>query len=204
MAHIQVYQGDLPGGLKLPAVIAVDAEMTGLDVIKDRLCLVQIGDGAGNAWLVQILPGKKYPNLKRVLTDKKTLKIFHFARLDVAKILKDLGVVCAPIYCTKIASKLSRPTAAKHSLKNVCHDLLGIELSKEQQLSDWSRPTLTPEQIKYAALDVAYLHPIKKKLDALLKKTKRDKLARACFDFMPTRAALDLLRFDAPDIFAHH
>ncbi|MDD3668921.1 MAG: ribonuclease D [Alphaproteobacteria bacterium] len=203
MAHIQLCQGDLPKGLKLPPVIAVDAETMGLNLLRDRLCLVQIGDGAGNVYLVQIQKGVDCPNLKKVLADTKTLKIFHFARGDVAKILHDLGVVCAPVYCTKIASKLSRTMASAHGLKAVCSDLLGVELTKEQQTSDWGREELTQKQQEYAAGDVLYLHRLKEKLDALLKREGRAELAQACFDFIPTRAALDLLSFDAPDIFEH-
>ena len=202
--HISVFEGDLPDQIKFPKSVAIDSETTGLDIIKDRLCLVQIGDGRGNAWLVQIRENVPCPNLKKLLTNQKILKIFHFARFDVAKIKAALGVTVSPVYCTKIASKLTRPEAQKHSLKNLCEDLLGIQLDKEQQCSDWTQKELSPEQIHYAANDVMYLHALKEKLDILLKKQKKEKLAADCFAFLPTRAELDLMGLDEPDLFSHH
>ncbi|MGN0919410.1 MAG: ribonuclease D [Alphaproteobacteria bacterium] len=202
--HITVFEGDLPNNIKFPKAVAIDSETTGLDIIKDKLCLVQIGDGKGNAWLVQIREKVPCPNLKKLLTNPKILKIFHFARFDVAKIKASLGIVVGPVYCTKIASKLTRPEVEKHSLKNLCEDMLGIELDKEQQCSDWTKKELSPEQIHYAANDVMYLHALKAKLDVLLKKQKKEELAASCFAFLPTRAELDLMGLDEPDLFSHH
>ena len=203
MTKVTVCSGDLPSGARFGKAVAVDTETMGLNLHRDRLCLVQLGDGQGNVWLVQIKKGKKYPNLIKLLTDKKILKIFHFARFDVAKIQHDLGVVTAPVYCTKIASKLCRTSASSHSLKSLCNDLLKVELSKEQQTSDWGADKLTKEQQKYAANDVLYLHQLKEKLDVLLAREERLKLAQKCFDFLSVRAELDLLDFDSPDIFNH-
>ena len=166
--------------------------------------LVQLGDGKGNAHLVQIIKGQDCPNLKKLLTDKNILKIFHFARFDVAKIYHDLGVMVTPVYCTKIASKLCRTCAPYHGLKNLCYDLLGVSVSKEQQCSDWGAEELTKEQCKYAAGDVLYLHALKEKLDILLKREGRYDVAMECFDFLGIRAKLDLLGFEEPDIFSHH
>lgn len=204
MTNIKLYKGDIPGDLSFGDSVAVDCEMMGLDLHRDRLCLVQLGDGKGNAYLVQIIPNQEYPNLKKLLSNEKVLKIFHYARMDVAKILNDLGVMVRPLYCTKIASKLSRTYTSFHGLKNVCYDLLGITLSKEQQTSDWGAKELSEEQMQYAAADVLYLHALKSKLDELLKREGRYELAQECFDFLGTRAKLDLLSFDEPDIFAHH
>ena len=203
MAKIQLCVGDLPKGVKFSKSVAVDTETMGLNLKRDRLCLVQLGDGNGNVYLVQIKKGKNCPNLKALLTDPKVTKIFHFARFDVAKIKEDLGVVVSPVYCTKIASKLCRTSSPSHSLKSLCWDLLGVEISKEQQTSDWGAETLNKKQQAYAAGDVLYLHKLKDKLDILLKREGRDQLAKACFDFLPVRAELDLLDFDNPDIFNH-
>lgn len=202
MQSIQVFSGDLPANIKWPKMVAIDTETTGLDVVKDKLCLVQIGDGKGNAWLVQIKKGTKYPNLKKLLTNPKILKIFHFARFDAAKLKVAFGIEVAPIYCTKIAHKLVWPDK-KHSLKNLCEDLLGITLDKEQQCSDWTRKNLSEEQIRYAANDVMYLHALKAILDKELKKKKRESLAAACFQFLNTRAELDILGYEEPDLFHH-
>ena len=202
--HISVFEGDLPSNIKWPKAVAIDTETTGLDIVNDRLCLVQIGDGKGNAWLVQMRDKTPCPNLKKLLTNPKILKIFHYARFDVAKIKSALGIVVGPVYCTKIASKLTRPEAEKHSLKNLCEDMLGITLDKEQQCSDWTKKELAPEQIQYAANDVMYLHALKDKLDTLLKKQKKEELAISCFSFLPTRAELDLMGLDNPDLFSHH
>lgn len=203
MAEIQVYVGDLPAGVRFGKSVAVDTETMGLNLHRDRLCLVQIGDGNGRVYLVQIKRGIPCPRLIKLLTNPKILKIFHFARFDVAKIKNDLGIVVNPVYCTKIASKLCRTSSPSHSLKSLCHDLLGVELCKEQQTSDWGAETLNAEQQKYAANDVLYLHQLKEKLDALLKREGRAELAQACFDFLPTRAELDLSDFVEPDIFNH-
>ena len=202
--HISIYKGDLPDNIKWPKAVAIDSETTGLDIVKDKLCLVQIGDGMNNAWLVQIQENVPCPNLKKLLTNPKILKIFHFARFDIAKIKSSLGITVNPVYCTKIASKLTRPEAQKHSLKNLCEDLLGIQLDKEQQCSDWTKKELSPEQVQYAANDVMYLHALKTKLDELLKKQKKEELAANCFTFLPTRAELDLMGLDEPDLFSHH
>ena len=203
MAEIQVCVGDLPAGVRFGKSVAVDTETMGLNLHRDRLCLVQIGDGNGRVYLVQIKRGIPCPRLIKLLTNPKILKIFHFARFDVAKIKNDLGIVVNPVYCTKIASKLCRTSSPSHSLKSLCQDLLGVELCKEQQTSDWGAETLNAEQQKYAANDVLYLHQLKEKLDALLKREGRAELAQACFDFLSTRAELDLLDFAEPDIFNH-
>lgn len=200
---IHLYKGDLPADVRFEQAVGVDTETMGLHLNRDRLCLVQLGDGKGNAWLIQIIKGQDCPNLKKLLTDPKVLKIFHFARFDVAKILHDLGVVVSPVYCTKIASKLARTSAPSHSLKSLCYDLLGVVLNKEQQTSDWGAEDLTKEQQKYAAGDVLYLHALKDKTEALLIREGKKELAEACFQFLPTRAQLDLLDFDDPDIFTH-
>lgn len=203
MSKITLYKGDLPKEVAFQNAIAVDTETMGLNLLRDRLCLVQIGDEKGQVYLVQIIPEVDCPNLKKVLTDKNLLKIFHFARFDVAKIKHDLNIDVAPLYCTKIASKLCRTSAPHHGLKALCYDLLGVSLSKEQQTSDWGAETLNKEQQKYAAGDVLYLHQLKEKLDALLKREGRYELAQSCFNFLNTRAELDLLAFDNPDIFEH-
>ena len=203
MPQIKLCAGDLPKTAKFKDSVAIDTETMGLNLHRDRLCLVQLYDGQKNVYLVQIQKGKDCPNLKALLTNPKILKIFHFARFDVAKIQNDLGITVTPVYCTKIASKLCRTSTSSHSLKSLCFDLLGIELAKEQQTSDWGAPTLNKQQQSYAAGDVLYLHQLKAKLDVLLKREGRFELAKACFDFLPTRARLDLLDFDNPDIFNH-
>ncbi len=202
MHSIQVFQGDIPNNIKWPKMVAIDTETTGLDVVKDKLCLVQIGDGKGNAWLVQIKKNTPCPHLKKLLTNPKILKIFHFARFDVAKLKVALGIDVGPLYCTKIADKLVRPQA-KHSLKNLCEDYLDILLDKEQQCSDWTKKELSPEQIHYAANDVMYLHALKAILDKKLKAQKKVKLAVSCFQFLNTRAELDILGYEDPDLFHH-
>ena len=203
MGQIFFYKGDLPDDISFPNIIAVDTETMGLNLHRDRLCLVQIGDGKGNAYLTQILRDVEPVNLKRILSNPKILKLFQYARFDLAKIKHDLGIVCAPVYCTKIAHKLVRPSACSHGLKAICQELLGVELVKEQQLSDWGAEELSDAQKGYAANDVLYLHELKKKLDVLLEREGRTAIAKACFDFLPTRAELDLLGFDNPDIFEH-
>ena len=203
MAHI-LYQGDLPGDLDLGSVVAIDTETMGLDLSRDRLCLAQLSSGDGNAHLVQFEQGAyDAPNLKALLSDPKVLKLFHFARFDLAAIYQYLGVVCAPIYCTKVASKMARTFTDRHGLKDICKELLDVDLSKQQQSSDWGAPSLTNEQLKYAASDVLYLHRLRERLDEMLVREGRKDLADACFAFLPYRAQLDLKNWDEPDIFAH-
>ena len=203
MSQIFVYQGDLPDNITFHDAVAVDTETMGLNLHRDRLCLVQLSAGDGTAVLVQILPQTDCPNLKKLLTNQHILKIFHFARFDVAKIMHDLGVITTPVYCTKIASKLARTSSPSHSLKSLCHDLLNIDLQKEQQTSDWGAAELSEAQKQYAANDVLYLHQLKEKTENLLKREGRYHLAQACFQFLPIRAELDLQDFSDPDIFAH-
>ena len=197
--------GDLPDGVFADATaVAVDSETMGLALGRDPLCVVQLSDDKGDAHLVQ-LNRETYdaPNLKRVLTDPKILKIFHFGRFDIAMFHLHLGVVTAPVYCTKIASKLARTYTDRHGLKDVSKELLGVDMSKAQQSSDWGSPALSQAQLDYAASDVLYLHAIKAKLDVMLEREGRAELARACFDFLPTRSRLDLAGWDEIDIFAH-
>jgi len=201
---ITLHQGDLPAGIAFGASVAVDTETLGLDPQRDRLCLVQLSAGDNTAHLVQFAPGQfAAPNLKALLADKSVLKIFHFARFDIAMAERYLGVKTAPIYCTKIASRLVRTYTDRHGLKDLAREVLGIEMAKEQQSSDWGAPQLTPEQLKYAAADVLHLHALKARLDAMLAREHRTALAQACFDFLPTRAALDLAGWGEQDIFEH-
>lgn len=201
---ITLYKGDLPDGLDLGDVVAIDSETMGLRPERDRLCLVQLSSGDGTAHLVQF-DGKDYsaPNLKALMVDPKVTKLFHFARFDVAVIQAYLGVVTGPIYCTKIASKLVRTFTDRHGLKDLCRELLGIDLSKQQQSSDWGAPELSEEQMRYAASDVLYLHGLRAELDRRLVREGRDQIAAACFEFLPTRAALDLIGYRDEDIFSH-
>ena len=176
----------------------------GLDPARDRLCLVQLSNGDGSAHLVQLAKGQHdAPNLKRLLADPAVTKLFHYARFDIAVIRAYLGIVCMPVYCTKIASKLVRTYTDRHGLKDLCRELLGEDISKQQQSSDWGADTLTPEQLRYAAGDVLYLHALKAKLDMMLDREGRTELAAACFAFLPTRAELDLAGWGDQDIFAH-
>ncbi|MEZ5777211.1 MAG: ribonuclease H-like domain-containing protein [Paracoccaceae bacterium] len=202
---IQVYQNDLPDGLDLGPVVAIDTETMGLDPRRDRLCVVQLSSGDGNAHLVQISQGQdKAPNLAKMLADPKVLKLFHFARFDIAALKNAFGVTTAPVYCTKIASKMIRTFTDRHGLKVLLQEVLGIDVSKQQQTSDWGAPELTEAQRDYAASDVLYLHRLKAELDARLVREGRTELAQACFDFLPTRATLDLLGWDdTADIFTH-
>ncbi len=202
---IHLHQNDLPAGLELGPRVAIDTETMGLNPHRDRLCLVQLSAGDGEVHLVQFRHPSKYdaPNLKRMLTDPKTVKLFHFARFDIAALKNALGVTCAPVYCTKIASKLTRTFTDKHGLKDLCRDLIGVEISKQEQSSDWGARDLTEAQMKYAASDVLYLHQMADKLDAMLAREGRTELARACFDFLPSRAILDLTGWPEMDIFAH-
>jgi len=200
----RVHQGDLPADLDLGPVVAVDCETMGLDPRRDRLCVVQLSAGDGAAHLVQFPQGPlTAPRLAALLEDPGTLKIFHFGRFDLAMLRRHLGIVCAPVYCTKIASKLVRTYTDRHGLKDLCRELLGIEISKQQQTSDWGAPELSPEQVAYAAADVLWLHGLRERLDAMLAREGRDALAAACFAFLPHRAELDLLGFADPDVFAH-
>lgn len=201
---VHLHQGDLPAGLKFPNGVAIDSETMGLRPERDRLCVVQLSGGDGTAHCVRFAKGQyDAPNLKALLADKATLKIFHFARFDVAVMKKYLGVETAPIYCTKIASKLVRTYTDRHGLKDLVRELTGKELSKEQQSSDWGAAELTQAQLTYAAADVLYLHQVKDKLDVMLAREGRTKMAQACFDFLGTRADLDLLGWDEEDIFEH-
>ena len=201
---IKLHKGDLPAGLTFPNGIAIDTETMGLNPHRDRLCLVQLSGGDGTAHLVKF-DGKSYeaPNLKALLADPKILKIFHFARFDVAVLDHYLGVATSPIYCTKIASKLARTYTDRHGLKDLVGEILGIELSKQQQSSDWGAAELSDSQRSYAANDVLHLHAIKARLDEMLARVGRQDLAKAAFGFLSTRAKLDLLGFEDDDIFAH-
>ena len=206
--NIRLHQGDLPDGLDLGASIAIDTETMGLNPHRDRLCLVQLSAGDGNSHLVRIPPTPhgtlvEAPNLKRLLSDARVIKLFHFARFDIAALKHALGVMARPIYCTKTASRLVRTFTDRHGLKDLCKDLLGVELKKEQQTSDWGAPDLSQEQLRYAATDVAHLHALKAKLDEMLAREGRTALAQACFDFLPARAELDLAGWAEVDIFAH-
>ena len=199
-----LHRGDLPAGLDLGPSIAVDSETMGLNTHRDRLCVVQLSSGDGNAHLVQLDP-KTYdaPNLKRLLADPNVLKIFHFARFDIAAFQHWLKVETTPIYCTKVASRLTRTFTDRHGLKDLARDLIGVDLSKQQQSSDWGADALSEAQIEYAASDVLYLHAMKAKLDEMLAREGRTALAEACFRFLPARAALDLAGWPEIDILAH-
>ncbi len=200
-----LHKGDLPDGVLVGAeAVAIDSETMGLALGRDPLCVVQLSDGKGDAHLVQ-LDRETYdaPNLKRLLTDPEVVKIFHFGRFDIAMFHLHLGVVTAPVYCTKIASKLARTYTDRHGLKDVTKELIGVDMSKAQQSSDWGAATLSPEQQAYAASDVLHLHALRTKLDAMLVREGRDGLARACFEFLPHRALLDVRGWEEVDIFAH-
>ena len=202
--NIRLHRGDLPADLKFGPVLAVDTETMGLNPMRDRLCLVQLSAGNGSCDLVQIPRGaREARNLKRLLEDSSVLKLFHFARFDVTALSHHLGIDCRPVYCTKIASRLVRTFTDRHGLKDLCKDLLGIELSKQQQTSDWGAEELSAEQLRYAASDVLHLHALKAKLDVMLERESRVELAESCFSFLPTRAELDLGGWSDPDIFAH-
>jgi ribonuclease D len=201
---IRRHRGDLPDISAYSGVIAVDTETMGLQHQRDRLCVVQLAPGDGSADVVQIGPGRPAaPNLVRLLTDPSILKIFHFARFDLGALHQALGVMPGPVYCTKIASRLARTYTDKHGLKDLVKELLGIDLSKQQQLSDWGAEELTDAQVAYAASDVLHLHAIKAKLDAMLAREGREDLAAACFRFLPERVRLDLSGWAQEDIFAH-
>jgi len=201
---IHLHSGDLPSGLDFGDSVAIDTETMGLEPHRDRLCLAQLSAGDGICHLVQFATEiHDAPNLKALLADPKLLKIFHFGRFDIAVLRHHLGVLAAPVYCTKIASKLARTFTDRHGLKDLCRDLLGIELSKQQQTSDWGAEQLTDEQLRYAAADVLHLHALRTRLDAMLAREGRQTLAQACFAFLPTRALLDLSGFAGGDIFEH-
>jgi ribonuclease D len=201
---IRLHKGDLPEGIDLGTKVAVDTETLGLNPVRDRLCLVQLSSGDGSAHLVQFRRDEyAAPNLKRLLGDPNVLKLYHFARFDLAIMRRYLGVMAAPIYCTRTASKLARTYTDKHGLKDLVKELLDVDLSKQQQSSDWGAEGLTEQQLAYAANDVAFLHRLKDALDAMLIREGRMPLARACFDFLPARAELDLAGWGDGDIFAH-
>lgn len=201
---IHFYPDDLPDGLDFGPRVAVDTETQGLSLVRDRVCLVQLSAGDGDAHIVQLTrDGGDCPNLKALLADRSVEKIFHFARFDVAVLLRDLGVETGPVFCTKIASKLTRTYTDRHGLKDVVREIAGVELSKQQQSSDWAAPDLTPAQLEYAASDVLYLHKVRDGLAAMLEREDRTALAQACFDFLPARARLDLGGWPEIDIFSH-
>ena len=206
---IQLHRHDLPDGLDLGKLIAIDTETMGLNPHRDRLCLVQLSSGDGNAHLVQLIPqhlggqGYNAPNLKRMLTDHHRTKLFHFARFDCAAIYQWLGVRCAPVICTKVAAKLVRTFTDRHGLKELLNQLVGVDVSTQQQSSDWGAPELSVDQQAYAASDVLHLHALWARLEALLKREGRLELAQECFRFLPTRGELDLLGYEDPDIFHH-
>jgi ribonuclease D len=201
---IRLHKGDLPETLHLGPVVAVDTETLGLNPGRDRLCLVQLSSGDGSAHLVQFRRDQyQASNLKRLLSDASVLKLYHFARFDLATMRRYLGVMAAPVYCTRTASKLARTYTDKHGLKDLVKELLDVDLSKQQQSSDWGAETLTEQQLAYAANDVAYLHRLKEALDLILTREGRMELAQACFSFLPARADLDLAGWSEGDIFAH-
>ncbi len=199
-----LYKGDLPDDLTLGPVVAIDCETMGLQTQRDRLCVVQLSDGDGNAHLVQVAKGQtEAPNLVALLGDPDTLKLFHFGRFDIAALEHAFGVVTAPVYCTKIASKLVRTYTDRHGLKNLLQELIGVDISKQQQSSDWGADELSTAQVDYAASDVLHLHRVKEVLDQMLAREGRTEIAQACFDFLPMRAKLDLAGWPEIDIFAH-
>ena len=199
-----LHKGDLPNQLNLGPIVAIDCETMGLNFHRDRLCLVQLSSGDGIAHMVQIASDQhSAPNLCKLLSDEKVLKIFHFGRFDIAALLKTFGILTSPVYCTKIASKLVRTYTDRHGLKNLLQELLGIDISKQQQSSDWGAVTLTDAQLEYAASDVLYLHSLKDELDLRLLREGRMDLAKSSFNFLPTRARLDLTGWPETDIFAH-
>jgi ribonuclease D len=201
---IHFHDGDLPDGTDFGASVAVDSETMGLRLGRDPLCVVQLSAGDGDAHVVRLRrPAYDAPNLKRILTDPQVLKIFHFGRFDIAMFALHLGVTATPVYCTKIASKLARTYTDRHGLKDVTRELLGVDLSKTQQSSDWGAESLTREQLAYAASDVLHLHALRTRLDQMLEREGRAALAQACFDFLPSRALLDLAGWEDVDVFAH-
>lgn len=201
---IHLHKNDLPAGIDFGSIVAMDTETMGLNPQRDRLCLVQLSDGKGDAHLVQFAKGQyNAPNLKALLVNNNVTKLFHFARFDMASMMAYLGVMTGPVYCTKIASRLARTFTDRHGLKDLTKDLLGVEVSKQQQSSDWGNGELSKEQLEYAASDVLHLHALKSKLDIMLQREGRKEVADACFAFLPVRAALDLAGWPEADIFAH-
>ena len=199
-----LYQNDLPDGLDLGPVVAIDCETMGLNPHRDRLCVIQMSGGDGHSHIVQVEKGQtEAPNLCDMLENPEVLKLFHFGRFDIAALYHAFGALAAPVYCTKIASRLVRTYTDRHGLKNLCQELLGIDISKQQQMSDWGAETLTEAQLDYAASDVLYLHRLRAALDARLEREGRTEMAQACFDFLPMRARLDLAGWPETDIFAH-
>ena len=199
-----LYKNDLPDGLDLGPVVAIDCETMGLNPHRDRLCVIQMSGGDGHSHIVQVEKGQTgAPNLCAMLENPEVLKLFHFGRFDIAALYHAFGALAAPVYCTKIASRLVRTYTDRHGLKNLCQELLGIDISKQQQMSDWGAETLTEAQLDYAASDVLYLHQLRAALDARLEREGRTEMAQACFDFLPMRARLDLAGWPETDIFAH-
>lgn len=198
------HKGDLPDGLKLGPMVAIDCETMGLNPHRDRLCVVQLSRGDGNAHIVQIAQGQtEAPNLCKLLADPDVLKLFHYGRFDIAAMFNTFGTLASPVYCTKIASRLVRTYTDRHGLKFLLQEMLGVDISKQQQSSDWGAETLTAAQLDYAASDVLYLHRLKAALDKMLEREGRVEIAQSCFDFLPTRARLDLMGWPDTDIFAH-
>ncbi|MGB3273354.1 MAG: ribonuclease D [Xanthobacteraceae bacterium] len=201
---IRLHRGDLPDLARYPTSVAIDTETLGLNPHRDRLCVVQLSNGDGSADVVQIAPGQRAaPNLTRLFGDPAVTKIFHFARFDLAVLFHTFGVMPEPVYCTKIASRLTRTYTDRHGLKDLARELIGVDLSKQQQSSDWGADTLSEAQLAYAASDVLYLHRLRERLDAMLAREDRAAIAQACFTFLPTRARLDLAGWPEDDIFAH-
>ena len=202
---IYLYKNDLPAGLNLGPIVAIDTETMGLDPRRDRLCLVQLSSGDGHAHLVQIAKGQtSAPNLERLLTDPDTIKLFHFARFDIAAMKQAFGVLTAPVWCTKVAAKLVRTFTDRHGLKYLLQEMVGVDVSKQQQTSDWGSVTLSDAQKEYAASDVLYLHKLKDALEACLIREDRLDLAQRCFAFLPTRSELDLMGWEEPNDLFHH
>ncbi len=201
---IRFHKGDLPDNADFGDCVAIDTETLGLVLHRDRLCVVQLSRGDGSADIVQIASGQsRAKNIERLLADPKVTKLFHFARFDIAVLYKTFSVMAAPVYCTKIASKLARTYTDRHGLKDLTRELLGIELSKQQQSSDWGGETLSDAQLSYAASDVLHLHALRARLDTMLKRENRLEIAKACFDFLPARAHLDLMGWADSDLFSH-
>lgn len=199
-----LYKRDLPDGLTLGPIVAIDCETMGLNPHRDRLCVVQMSDGDGNSHIVQIEKGQtEAPNLQRMLADPKVLKLFHFGRFDIAAMYNTFGTLAEPVWCTKIASRLVRTYTDRHGLRTLTHELIGVDISKQQQMSDWGAEELTEAQLEYAASDVLHLHQLREKLIERLEREGRLELAETCFGFLPTRAKLDLMGWPETDIFAH-
>ena len=201
---VTLHQGDIPANINFGTSVAIDTETMGLNPVRDRLCLVQLSAGDGNAHIVQFKANQyDAPNLKKLLADPNVVKLFHFGRFDIATLWMYLNVVTAPVYCTKIASRIARTFTQHHSLKTLCSELLDVELDKQQQTTDWGADIITPEQVKYAGSDVLYLHKLRLSLDAMMIREGRMHLAQACFSFLPSRSLLDVAGWGEEDIFAH-